>query len=62
MNKFHGLIAFTSGDISQYVYCKSRGCEDRKFENNIISLIKPFFYRTKASKQTFKYLEYEKCI
>ena len=62
MNRFHCLIVFTSGYIAQYVYCKSRCCDVRKFENNIISLIKPFFYITKTSKQTFKYLENEKCI
>ena len=33
------------------------GCDVMNFEINHISLIKPFFYWTKKSKQKFKYLE-----
>ena len=36
------------------------GCDVIKFEINPVFLIKPFFYMTKKSKQTFKYLEDEK--
>ena len=33
------------------------GCGIISFENNIIFLIKPFFYMTKKSRQKFEYLE-----
>ena len=33
------------------------GCDVINFEINLISLIKPFFYMTKKSRQKFKYLE-----
>ena len=36
------------------------GCDVIKFEINPVFLIKPFFYMTEKSKQTFKYLEDEK--
>ena len=35
----------------------SPGCDVIKFEINLIFLIKPFFYKTKNSRQKFKYLE-----
>ena len=35
------------------------GCDVINFENNLIFLIKPFFYITKKSIQKFKYLEKE---
>ena len=36
------------------------GCDVINFEINLIFLIKPFFYITKKSIQTFEYLENEK--
>ena len=36
------------------------GCDVICFVNNLIFLIKPFFYMTKKSRQKFKYLENEK--
>ena len=36
------------------------GCDVINFEINPISLIRPFFYITKMSRQKFKYLQNEK--
>ena len=36
------------------------GCDFINFETNLNFLIKPFFYRSKKSRQNFKYLENEK--
>ena len=36
------LIAFTSRDIVQYVYCNCSGCDVIGFEMNLIFLIKRF--------------------
>ena len=36
------------------------GCDAINFEMNLIFLIKPFFYISKKSRQTVKYLENEK--
>ena len=33
------------------------GCDVIRFETNLIFLIKPFFYKTKKSRQKLKYLE-----
>ena len=52
-NKFHCLIAFTSWDIGQYVYCNCLlGCDVINFEINLIFLIDSFLYMTKKSRQT----------
>ena len=37
----------------------SLGCDVTNFEDNLIFLIKSFFYMAKKSRQTFKYLENE---
>ena len=36
------------------------GCDVANYKVNLISLIKPFFYMTKLSRQKFKYLENKK--
>ena len=56
------LPAFTSQDIGQYVYYN---CLLTKLcliilKINLISLIKPFWYMTKKSRQKLQYLENEK--
>ena len=38
------------------------GCDVINFEINLIFLIKPFFYMTKKSRQTFKYLAHKKAF
>ena len=60
---FHCLIVLTSWDIRQDVEyvcnCLSPRLQYHNFEISLIFLIKPFFYMTKTSRQTFKYLENE---
>ena len=61
--KFHCLIAFISWNIGLYnciAIISFPGCDVINFEINLICLIKPFFYKTKNSRQKFKYLENEK--
>ena len=63
MTKFHCLIAFTSRDIGQYVYCNYLLTRvwRHKFRNiNLIFRIKLYLYMTKTLKQKIKYLENEK--
>ena len=61
LTKFHCLIAFTSWDIGQYVYCNCLSvCDVINFEINLLFLIKLFFNMTKNSWQKFKYIENEK--
>ena len=61
LTKFYCLIAFTSWDIGQYMYCNCLLCCDVvNFEINLIFLIKPFSYMNKKSREKFKYLENEK--
>ena len=57
--KFSCLIAFTCGDIGQYV-CYT--CDLIKFEINLIFLIKSFWYITKTSRQNLKNLENKKLL
>ena len=59
LTKFHCLIAFTSWNIGQYVYCSCLLTRvwRHNFEIKLIFLIKPFFYMTKKSRQKFKYRE-----
>ena len=58
LNKFHWMVAFTLGDIRQYVYCNCllTRFDAIHFEINLIFLIKSFFQydqksKTKTSKQ-----------
>ena len=60
------LIAFTSLDLGQYVYCNYIAayyfsvCDVINVEINLIFLIKLFFYVTQKQRQKFKYSENEK--
>ena len=56
------MIAFTSWDIGQNVYCNSLlpGCDVKNSEISLIFLIKLFFDMIENSRQKFKYLENEK--
>ena len=65
-NFFSWSILFTSaftseilGNIWIPIICFLR-CHAINFETNLIFLIKPFFYMTEKSRQTFKYLKNEK--
>ena len=59
LTKFHCLIACTSRDTGKYVYynCLLTKLDVIIFEINLIFLIKPFWYKTKKSRQKLKYLE-----
>ena len=52
LTQFQCLVAFTSGDIGQYVYCISlwSGCDVTNFEINFIFLIKLFFLHDRKAK------------
>ena len=53
------LVAFTSWNIGQYVYCNFDvpHCDVLNFEIDLNFLSSRFFLKTKKSKQKFKYLE-----
>ena len=62
LTKCEYLVAITSWDIEQYVYCNCLLTRlwRHKLWINLICLIEPFFYMTKKSKQKLKYLQNEK--
>ena len=63
LTKFQYLVAFTSWDIEQYVYCNSlltRLWRNKFWNSPYLSNQAIFFYMTKKSIQRIKYLENEK--
>ena len=58
-NFIAGLLYFLRLNIMSIAIICFSGCSFIKFEINLISLTKPFFYLTKKSRQKFKYLENE---